>query len=78
MLGSVYVDTPDTVSTHLHTCTSHTLTLCLQIRTELLLELSLSAGRHTLLVGPHGNGKTTITRHYLQGRGEYVGVCVSV
>lgn len=36
---------------------------------EVLLELALAARRDVLLVGPHGAGKTTICRHFLQSRG---------
>ena len=38
---------------------------------EVLLELALAAKRDVLLVGPHGAGKTTICRHFLQSRGTY-------
>ena len=37
---------------------------------EVLLELALAAKRHVLLVGPHGCGKTTICKHFLQSRGK--------
>ena len=34
-----------------------------------MLELALAAKRDVLLIGPHGAGKTTICRHFLQSRG---------
>lgn len=34
-----------------------------------MLELALAAKRDVLLVGPHGAGKTTVCRHFLQSRG---------
>ena len=36
-----------------------------------MLELALAAKRDVLLVGPHGAGKTTVCRHFLQSRGTY-------
>ena len=43
-----------------------------QVRVEVLLDLALSAGRSVLMVGPHGCGKTTVCRHFLQGRGQHM------
>ena len=37
---------------------------------ELLLDLSLSAGRNVILTGPRGSGKTSVCKHFLQARGE--------
>ena len=34
-----------------------------------MLELALAAKRDVLLVGPHGAGKTTVCRHFLQSSG---------
>lgn len=78
MLGRVFVDTTETVSEKYYTCTfslrfnpsiSVRIYIIIQIRVEVLLELALASKRNVLLCGPHGGGKTTICRHFLQSRG---------